>query len=601
MKGRAFVSLIKRSIFAKILISVLLATIIPFILSNVISFQITGKAMNEQLVELNQNSMSITASGLHAYFRELSMLGLAYYSDPALNRMLSSEETQTPAESVYITQQLGRIFAKYMEIGSVSYKSALTNKQFNIGADYASRVQIPDFKNHALSQPHEELEHAFQVTHIGGERKLRVNRYFLDITTRNTIGLTTFDVQSTQVRDRVAALTTSQESNTYVFLQDDLQLLYATPQANEADLAWVELLRERIQGDGETNKGSFRQAEGTYIYYRNVAFDLPLTLVKFIPQSVIEEASTAALGRSMAVQMGAVLLAGVMAAFISYVILQRVERLLQQIKRLQMGDFRLQAPKRNPVPDELDILEERFHEMAAELDQLWNKQFRHQFELSQARLKMLQAQINPHFFYNTLQSIGTLAIKNNAREVSDRLAEFGALFRYSMDIDTEEVYLKEELAHVRHYASLQMGRFKNKLTYSVTCSEEAYSFRLPKMILQPIVENSIVHGLEKGTGYAEVRVNIEFHEHALSIRVMDNGKGFAPEQIQAIRQRVSSPHAEAPEQRAGIGLTNVLTRLHLYYGDAFVWDVQSEPYRLTSVILKLPRGGMTDDESTDRR
>jgi len=583
--------LVKRSIFTKILISVLIATIIPFLLSNYISYQLTGKAVNDQLVELNQNSMSITASGLHAYFHELSMLGLAYYSDPALNRILSSEEVQTPAESVYITQQLGRIFARYVEIGSVSYKSALTNKQFNIGIDYASRVQIPDFAGQALSRPHEELERAFQVTHVGGERRLRVNRYFLDITTRRTIGLTTFDVQDTQIRERVGALTTSQNSDIYVFLQDDFQLLYATGDGNEPDMDWIAELRDRAGGRDGVSQGSIREPEGTYIYYRDVSSDLPLTLVKFVPQRVIDEARTTALGRSLMIQIGAVLLAAVMAAFISYVILQRVERLLQQIKRLQMGDFRLKAPKRNPAPDELDILEERFHEMALELDRLWNKQFRHRLELSQARLKMLQAQINPHFFYNTLQSIGTLAIKHNAREVSDRLAEFGALFRYSMDIDTEVVYLKEELDHVAHYATLQMGRFKNKLTYAVSCPEEAYDIRMPKMILQPLVENSIVHGLEKGTGYGEIRVDIELREDALFIRVNDNGKGFTPEEIQAIRQRYLSQNAEAPEQRAGIGLTNVLTRLLLYYGDAFAWDVRSEPYSLTTVTLQLPKNG----------
>jgi two-component system sensor histidine kinase YesM len=77
----------------------------------------------------------------------------------------------------------------------------------------------------------------------------------------------------------------------------------------------------------------------------------------------------------------------------------------------------------------------------------------------------------------------------------------------------------------------------------------------------------------------------------LAIRVIDNGKGFTPEEIQAIRQRYSSPNAEVPEPRAGIGLSNVLTRLLLYYGDAFAWDAQSEPYRLTTVTLLLPRNG----------
>jgi len=588
--GAMSLSLVKRSIFTKILLSLLIATIIPFLLSNFISYQITGKAVNEQLVELNQNSMAITASGVQAYFHDLSLLGLAYYSDPTLARILSSETVQTPAESVYITQQLERIYAGYPEIGSVSYKSALTNKQFNIRTDYSARIHIPDFAGGALSRPHKELESSFLVTRVNQDRRLRVNRYFIDIATRDAIGLTTFDVEDSQLRELVGALTTSQGGAIYVFIQDDLQLLFAPPGTNEAELDWLGPLREATEGKESVAKGAIHRLEGTYIYYRDVSYGLPVTLVKLVPQTIIDEARTTALGRSLAIQTGAVFLVGLMAAFISYIILHRVERILQHIKRLQMGDFKLEAPKRKQAPDELDILEDRFHEMALELDRLWNKQVRHRLELSHARLKMLQAQINPHFFYNTLQSIGTLAIKNNARAVSDRLAEFGALFRYSMDIETEEVALKEELDHVAHYASLQMGRFKNKLTYSVSCPEEAYSFRMPKMILQPLVENSIVHGLEKGTGYGEIQVHIESTDSELRIHVIDNGKGFTPDEIESIRLRYMN-RDPAQEQRVGIGLSNVLTRLQLYYGESFEWDIRSEPYRRTTVTLQIPRDG----------
>jgi len=596
-------SLVKRSIFTKILISLLMATIIPFLLSNYISFQITGKSINEQLVELNQNSMAIKISSVHTYFHDLSLLGLSYYNDSTLTRLLSSKEVQTPAESVYIKQQLERIFASHTEIGSVSYKSALTNKQFTIRGDYNSRVVIPDFYNQTLSSPHAELKSDFQVTQVNNERRLRVNRYFIDISTRDIIGLTTFDVQDTQLRDRIGALTNSQNSPIYVFIQDDLQLLYASPSINEENMDWVDTLAEETTGKQEVVKGAIYTPEGTYIYYRDLSYQLPVTLVKFIPKSVINEARTTALSKTITVQTVAVVLVGLMAAFISYFILRRVDRILQHIKKVQMGDFKINAYKRKKAPDELDLLEERFQEMTIELDKLWNKQYRHQLELSHARLKMLQAQINPHFFYNTLQSIGTLAIKNNAREVSDRLAEFGSIFRYNMDIDTEEVYLKEELDHVAHYSSLQMGRFKNKLTYSAACPEEAYMILMPKMILQPLIENSIVHGLERGTGYGEIKVEIELAEPFLFIHIIDNGKGFTAEAIHNIHLRYLDQNT-TEDERIGIGLTNVLNRLHLYYGEAFDWNITSEPYIQTTVTLKIPTALEKEqqvDESTDRR
>src|SRR5690606_18379642 len=130
--------LIKGSIISKIIISLIVATTIPFIISNYLSYQLTGQAIKTQLVELNQNSMAITMSSLQSYFHELSLLGISYFSDPGLVRLLSTTESQTPAESVYISQRLEQIYAPYSEIGSVSYKSALTNKQFNIRYLYNS-------------------------------------------------------------------------------------------------------------------------------------------------------------------------------------------------------------------------------------------------------------------------------------------------------------------------------------------------------------------------------------------------------------------------------------------------------------------------------
>ncbi|MCR8657081.1 sensor histidine kinase [Paenibacillus endoradicis] len=579
---------VKRSLFTKILISLLIATIIPFIASNYISYQITGKAINKQLVELNQNSMAITMSGLHTYFHELSLLGLSYYGNPNLDRILSSKETQTPAETVYITQQFERIYGSHSEIGSVSYKSALTNKQFNIRNDYSSRVNIPDFVNRELSTQRDELSSEFIVTYNHNEPKLRVNRYFMDISTREVIGLTTFNVDNSEIKKTVGALSTSQDGSIYLFIQDDLQLLYSSLPSNEKKkMDWVNSLYEETTGKEGVIKGAIYDQDGTYIYYRDVSYNLPVTLAKFIPQSVVNKAQTTVLGQSLIVQVGAIILVGIIAAIISYYILRRVKRILKQIKNIQMGNFNIKVRPQSNSPDELNILEERFQEMTIELDELWNKQYRHQLELSHARLKMLQAQINPHFFYNTLQSIGTLAIKNNSREISDRIAEFAAIFRYNMDIDTEVVSLQEELDHVSHYTSLQMGRYKNKLTYAVQYPEEAYSLKVPKMVLQPLVENSIVHGLEKGTGKVEIRVDIEVVNNYIYLSVNDNGKGFTPEEIQKIHLSYVDQNM-FDDEKAGIGLTNVLKRLLLFYGETFEWQIISEPYVQTTISLKLP-------------
>ncbi|MFF2016625.1 sensor histidine kinase [Paenibacillus sp. NPDC058177] len=612
---------IKGSIISKIIISLIVATTVPFIISNYLSYQITGKAIKRQLVELNQNSMSITMSELQSYFHDLSLLGLTYFSDPELVRLLSEKDPQTPAESVYIAQRLEKIYANYSEIGAVSYKSALTNKQFNIRDHYNSIVTIPDFKNREMSYAHTELKQPFQVTHNNREPRLRVNKPFIDVFTREVIGFTTFDIKPLQIRKMLTSLTTSEQGPVYLFIGNNLELLYTT--ADERDSTEPALSQttypETIQKTGEawqaelnqrlhtsqllTDKGELQTPEGSYVYLSKTNENgAIMTIVRFIPLSFINQARTSALGKTVSIQVISIIFVSILAAFISYYMLRRIKIILRHIKKLQMGNFQLQRMPVPTTPDELDLLEIRLHEMAGELDELWNKQYRHQLELSQARLKMLQAQINPHFFYNTLQSIGTLAIKSKAYDVSDRLAEFAALFRYSMDIENEDVSLEEEIEHLQHYMVLQQGRYKQKLQFELDCPDEARYIPIPKMTLQPLVENSIIHGLERGNGQIHIIVSVVLTKCSLLIKVIDNGKGFTDQQIEQIK--VGYNEQVIVSERRGIGLSNVLKRLMLYYGNEFNWSISSSPFKKTIVALSLPvesSRGIQEDEVIDRR
>src|SRR5690606_34609706 len=330
--------LIKGSIISKIIISLIIATTIPFIISNYLSYQITGKEIKKQYVELNQNSMSITMSALQSYLHDLSLLGLSYFSDPALVRLLSSTEPQSPAESVYIAQRLGQIYANYGEVGTVSYKSALTNKQFNIRNTYNSKITIPDFRNGELSYAHSELQHPFQVTNINRELRLRVNKPFIDISTRDVIGITTFDVKTTQIQSMLASLTTSEQGPVYMFIGKEMELLYATESEavsslTEHSLAWHNELEAALQASSiGISKGELQAKEGSYVYYRETVDNgLTVTLVKFIPQALINEALTAALGKTLSIQVISIVFVSILAAIISYYMLRRIKHMLRNI------------------------------------------------------------------------------------------------------------------------------------------------------------------------------------------------------------------------------------------------------------------------------
>lgn len=356
-----------------------------------------------------------------------------------------------------------------------------------------------------------------------------------------------------------------------------------------------------LEGNRGSMNGKWNGRNGVFIYVRDQYNDLPLTMVKFIPAAAVNESANRTLNRSLIIQFIAVAFVLVLASILSYVTISPVKRLLRSIARVETGNFEVEPVKGRK--DELGVLEHRFHAMIGNLDDLMNREYRYRLELSTARLKMLQAQINPHFLYNTLQSIGTLALRHGSEEISDKVAELGAILRYSMDFETETVPLQKEIQHIEHYLSLQTGRFKNKLSYTLTCPPEALQVQVPKMMLQPLVENSIVHGMEKGRGSGTLHIAIEMLPEQLCLRVMDNGKGMDVEVIQRIRREYAARLLHTGQER-GIGLINVLQRLRLLYEQGFDWDIQSVPYEATVITLHIPitmePTRRPTDESIDR-
>ncbi|MDF2963424.1 MAG: hypothetical protein K0S39_5159, partial [Paenibacillus sp.] len=277
----------------------------------------------------------------------------------------------------------------------------------------------------------------------------------------------------------------------------------------------------------------------------------------------------------------------------SFATMAPIKRLLRSIAMVEKGNFDVNLTTGRK--DELGVLEIRFQTMIRNIDDLMNREYRNRLELATAQLKMLLAQINPHFLYNTLQSIGTLALRHGSPEINEKITELGAILRYSMDLKTEVVPLQKEVEHIEHYLSLQMGRFKNKLSYTLSSPKETYSIRIPKLILQPIVENCIIHGFEKGGGSGTLHIAIELDHKLLSIRVIDNGKGFDPMRIEQIQQEYGNFQLLSG-QEGGIGLINVLHRLRLFYGQNFEWDITSVPFVETVIALQITIDAITKEE-----
>ena len=230
--------------------------------------------------------------------------------------------------------------------------------------------------------------------------------------------------------------------------------------------------------------------------------------------------------------------------------------------------------------DELGILNQAFNEICAEMREALNKVEKEQAEKRRAEIRMLQAQINPHFLFNTLDSLRFTSMMNNVPVVSDGLAALSHLLRSSILKDNSYTPLHSELQTVEDYLTLQRIRCCETIVLKTEISEEAAKASVMRLLLQPIVENAVIHGIKENVPLT-IRLKAWVGEETLYISIIDDGKGFDP-------KKAGEDGVPKSSKMSGIGLHNVKDRLYLSYKDRQSFSIGSVQGQGTEVQMTMP-------------
>ena len=232
---------------------------------------------------------------------------------------------------------------------------------------------------------------------------------------------------------------------------------------------------------------------------------------------------------------------------------------------------------------ELRTLDAGFDEMALRVHGLMQRQMEDQKSLHRAELELLQAQINPHFLYNTLDSIAILAEDERAEDVITMVTSLSTFFRNSLSRGEDVISLGAECAQVRSYLEIQQIRYSDILCYDITMPEELLDCRVPKLILQPLVENALYHGVKSRRGMGRITVSGEAVGNEMLLRVTDNGAGMSEQQVRELQSGLYE------DKHTGLGLVNVHKRIRLYCGSEYGLSFESTPGQGTTVTVLLPQ------------
>ena len=267
---------------------------------------------------------------------------------------------------------------------------------------------------------------------------------------------------------------------------------------------------------------------------------------------------------------------------LSHAIHTPIARLEKFAAELAGGNLQARAPE--TAVTELHELTESLNSMAGRLQDLIDENRREQENLKKSELRALQAQINPHFLYNTLDAIVWLAEAGQSREVIHITRALSDFFRISLSQGKDWIPLSEEIKHLTGYLTIQKIRYRDILDYQIEIPDELGSCQVLKLLLQPLVENAIYHGIKHRRGRGLVKVTGRMEGAWLILQVQDNGAGMSPERLMQVRDGLCGDGGES----AGYGLFNVNKRIQLYYSQPQgVW-IESQVGEGTTVTLKLP-------------
>jgi len=227
--------------------------------------------------------------------------------------------------------------------------------------------------------------------------------------------------------------------------------------------------------------------------------------------------------------------------------------------------------------------------MISRVRQLLDEKIEEQQQLKKAEFKTLQAQINPHFLYNTLDTIIWKTEANQKGEVIELVQALSSIFRITLSKGQDWITIHDEVEHVRSYLCIQGMRYRDILTYSLDVDDDILSHTILKLMLQPLVENALYHGIKnkRGGGTITVRGH-RLDEKRVLFEVEDNGIGIPPNELARLRANLADSSRRDDIGEHGFGIYNVHQRIKLYYGKQFGLSIESELQRGTTVSLVIP-------------
>lgn len=580
---------------SKILVMCLGSILFALILQTILFQETSSKLIYRQAKEESENSLQNMQNELYAFVKNIENNLIEIYTESSFIKELRQEKDIDILRAEFYRKAYDIAVSKFESADSVvslylyttdheiisTYRRAVTprhNYQTDIYAD-KEQENAGTVMDYVESDETAMLISSYFNPHRGKDIIRFVLKLYGNSNPRDKIGYIVCDVDS---KAFVSIMEKYRTDNTmYIWLQPERDRpVVSLGETTDKEKDYYAEISTQIASGGEAVIAENSRQE----LFKIKQDKYNLTAYSLMPQSVLRQNQKNLTVNLILIASLMILLASALTAAVSKSVTRPLESLMDTIQRIKDGDRKLRSALKSR--DEIGRLGTSFNEMLDQTEELRERENQANRLLAQAEYKALQAQINPHFLYNTLDTMSSIAEVKNCREVSLLSQSLSNIFRYSLNMKEHLSTVAKEIMHLKNYSYVMSVRMQDHVNYIYEIDERTLQDKIPRISLQPIVENALNHGLRNKRGDKEIKIKTEAEEGLLKICIADNGVGMEADEL---NERLRRNDLSYIEEGNSIGLYNINARLKMLYGESYGLSVESRLGEGTSIRMTLPR------------
>ena len=581
----------------KIFIMVLGCVLAALIIQTCLFQNLSSKLIYEQAKEESEQSMQSMQNEIYGLIKGIENNLIEIYMDDELLQSLRKKETVKELQSKFYRKAYD-IATDEFETGDdvvsfylytmdhrviSTYRRAVTPKHNYVSDIYSD----PEYTNAEIVKKYVESDNPVMLisSYYNKYRKKNILRFVMKLynesNLQDKIGYVVCDVDTKNLEkimdkyriDRTAFMWLQPTGDRPIDTLGDLDA--------EQTKEYNALEKSIACGKKAENETNSKQE-----FFRIDQQHYNLTAYSMMPQKVLRQNQRNLTINLLAIALLMICVSMIITGFISSGLTRPLELLMNTIQKIGNGNVQLRA--KIVKKDEIGELAQKFNEMLDQMEELKQKEYQAKQLLNRAEYKALQAQVNPHFLYNTLDTMASIAEIRNCPEVSHMSQSLALIFRYSLNMKDPFSTVENEIAHLKNYIYVMDMRMHDNIQYTFDVDEMTLKSKLPRLSLQPIVENAINHGLRNKRGKKKIGIQIKREQMDLVICIEDNGIGL---DTSAINESLRKNELDFVEKGNSIGLHNINARLKMLYGNQYGMHLESTLGEGTKVFMILPDSG----------